>query len=397
MTDLHKQFSASVKYLFDTIDEFGQFEESDVFVVESDKKVKIFFPYDIEETELSLSMNEIIEQVEEYKSFQLNDKKNRIKTNNAVYYLIDFGNYTSSRFLENKVEIKAHVDSATIELCYNRIFLFGLISLTIKAYHKEYHSSLYYAEAIKIQFNKDSEYNEEIETRILTSFRFELLANHDFSIDFTEYDTNWDFSEEEETEVIEKKQLKLKPLLKYDEGMRMYLVADSIYDDEFKYLSLYKILEHYSSIALRVDVLESLAKKLDSPKSSNPDSRYLSSVIELAGSFELRKRDKELIRTVVQKSVDVIDLLDFFPPFVQEKLKENNISYKTKKGELDKIAALIADILHSTRNYFAHAKANYELTSLECPIEQLDELNEFTRQIALRTIKWYSRLPNHLK
>ena len=37
------------------------------------------------------------------------------------------------------------------------------------------------------------------------------------------------------------------------------------------------------------------------------------------------------------------------------------------------------------------------MTGLECTLEQLGELNILMQEIVLRTIKWYSRLPKHLK
>ena len=369
MSQIDSDFNSSLEYLFDNIDEFGQFDKTDVFIVRSDIEVEINFPFSIEEKELKLSKKEIIEQIEEFKTYTLNDKKNRIKTNRAIYHIISEGNYSSMRYLDNEVEIKSLSNKVSIEICYDKAFLLGIIALKEGAYHKEYYSPLEYSPTIKIDLGENrEELNEEKENQMLTAFRFELLSNQDLYIELGEFITDWDFDEEEETDDVVKKQLKLKPLLPYEEGMKMYLVTESIYDDEFKYLSLYKILEHYSSVALRVDVLEGLAKKLDSPKSLSPDSKYLASIIELASSFELRKRDKELIRTVLQRSVDIVDLVDLFPQFIKEKLNGNDISYQTKKGEIDKVSSRIADILYSTRNYFAHAKANYELTGLECQL-----------------------------
>ncbi len=80
-----------------------------------------------------------------------------------------------------------------------------------------------------------------------------------------------------------------------------------------------------------------------------------------------------------------------------KKIKTKSITYKTNKDSLDKICEILGNILYSTRNQIVHAKSNYSANGLECPEEDLKDLNNFMHKACYSLIKWYNRLPDYQK
>jgi hypothetical protein len=72
------------------------------------------------------------------------------------------------------------------------------------------------------------------------------------------------------------------------------------------------------------------------------------------------------------------------------------VIHQDKKAEGEHIR-LVADTLVATRNQVAHAKSNYQPQGNELALEYLPRFNDFVEAAAIRTIRWYNRLPTHLK
>lgn len=230
----------------------------------------------------------------------------------------------------------------------------------------------------------------EEEEHLFESFMFELAADADVVFDRSEFQYDLDdnpFEELEEKEFA----TTLRPLEPFNEGMRLCLAASRISEPELKLLSLYKVLEFFAPIVMAIDSNEALRKKLDSPVVLKPDANYLKSIFDLARSVEQRKKDKEMIRLVLENCVDFVDLSKLLPEPLSKELTHDD-----KKGQNEHIR-LVADALVATRNQVAHAKSNYEPQGNEVSENDLPQLNEFVYSAAIRTIRWYNRLPAHLK
>ncbi|MAC94627.1 MAG: hypothetical protein CMC96_03910 [Flavobacteriales bacterium] len=399
------RFEKSIQYLEETLPEFQRYKPEDVFDVRNDSEVHILFPYEHDDEDIILTKQEIIEQIEEFKAYKIDIDESRIETPNAIYFLISGHSFQANVIFSQQIKIESKYKNVDIKIDYKKRFLLGLISLKLSAYDEDYQSPIYERNLLSLKYpNFLNKQNLTLEKEAINSFLFNLYCDNQLNLNLMSYESYMfkydeelqELEDEDDSEEIDS-ELKLKPLIEYDDGMKMLLSAQTIFDTNFKYLSLYKILEHYSSTALKVDAYEELAKKLDSPKSLNPDSRYLNSILELATSFELRKRDKELIKIVLKKSVDLMDVKELFPLFIEDKLSGLTINYASKKSEIDKLVNTVAEILYSTRNQLAHAKANFTETGYECPSDQLDSLNSFTEAVAIRIIRWYARLPYHMK
>ena len=70
-------------------------------------------------------------------------------------------------------------------------------------------------------------------------------------------------------------------LEEYNEGMRLFTSAVQIKEAELKFLNFYKVLEHFSPIAVNIEANELMRKKLDSPKSKFEDGDFIRSIFQL--------------------------------------------------------------------------------------------------------------------
>lgn len=256
--------------------------------------------------------------------------------------------------------------------------------------YADYHPPDYYP-SLEIRYGKGVKKKaSEEEGQLFESFMFELAADAD--VVFSAANLKYDF-DENPFEELEGKDFSttLRPLEPFTEGMRLYLAASQITEPGLKLLSFYKVLEYFAPIVMALDSNEAMRKKLDSPSTLKPDANFLKSIFELARSLEQRRKDKEMIRLVLETCMDFVDVASLLPkPLAKE------LSHDDKKGQSEHIR-FVSEALVATRNQVAHAKSNYEPQGNEVSEEYLPQLNEFVQAAAVRTIRWFNRLPVHLK
>ncbi len=395
------------EFLTKEIEAFQDFKENDIYSKRENGILKISLPYAYEKT-INISEEEFIEAVNKFRNHELNEDRSIVKTSNSTYYLIDHF------FLDRIPNVSFQNDEFSIIIEQNEnVLLFGLIALKIGSYHHSYSSPLQIRSSIQINYHDEARLSSSEEKDLIQSFRFELLSKFGFSTEYASFRDSTFFEQLETLDNVEDdlvdasnfldeigfrdESIYLNDVIKYDEGSKMFLTANSIDDEEFKFLSLYKIIEYYAPIALRIDAYESLYDKLDSNRRIKPSREYIESIFELVQSYELRRKDKELIKNVFRKSIDIVDIYHKIPQYLKLQINREGISYKDKTSDIDKISSTIAQALYSTRNQLAHAKSNYELTGLECPQNEIEDFNNFLVEAANKVIRWYARLPEFQK
>ena len=243
--------------------------------------------------------------------------------------------------------------------------------------------------SIEADFSQFSgERTETFERRIIDAYLFELASSHDavFARGRLLYE------DEEPWWTDEKPEIKLRPLEDANEGVRLFLAASQVQDSELRFFSFYKVLEHFGPTVLNFEAHESLRKKLDSPAALSPNGHFVREVLELAKSFDQRKNDRELIKGVLAKGVDLVGLNNLVPQSFRQP-----VSYSTSSKELEKYTRDLAERICATRNQVAHAKASYDSHGTECSASELGQFNQFIRAAAAEAIRWYNRLPDHQK
>jgi hypothetical protein len=121
-------------------------------------------------------------------------------------------------------------------------------------------------------------------------------------------------------------------------------------------------------------------------------SNYLKSIIDLVRSLDERRNDNQMIRLLFETCLDFVELSTRLPhPHFKE------LKYGDKKTDIEAQSKAAAEALVATRNQVAHAKSDYRPTGLELSLEELSDFNIFLEAAAVQTIRWYNRLPVHLK
>lgn len=178
----------------------------------------------------------------------------------------------------------------------------------------------------------------------------------------------------------------------FNEAMQLFLAASTVSEVELRYLSFYKVIEYFGPVVFKMERNEALRKKLDSPEAGNPDATFLESLHSLTLSLKDRSSDDKIPQFVIEKCVDFLDIAKLLPPSLQKPL-----TYSSQKTEIEAHIKNVGAIMYSTRNKVAHAKSNYSKVGNEIAGNELEALIRFTEAVAVRAIRWYNRLPQHLK
>jgi hypothetical protein len=183
----------------------------------------------------------------------------------------------------------------------------------------------------------------------------------------------------------------------YNPAMELFINANQAISPDLKYLTYYKIFEYFAPFYSRIDAFEAMRKKLDSSNANSLNGDFIESIFELAKNYEKSIRDKELIKSLIDNTFDLVDIYYSIPISIRQKVNVEKLEYNTKKEVKDRVINHLGNVVYTTRNRIVHAKSNFEPTGIECNDEDLEQLNEFMHMACYSKIKWHNRLPKHLK
>lgn len=103
-------------------------------------------------------------------------------------------------------------------------------------------------------------------------------------------------------------------------------------------------------------------------------------------------KDNELIKLVVDRVIDLDEVVKYIPKVAYKK-KIEDINLEKKREIIEGICSCISD----TRNCLAHAKANYRLKGTECPEDEKDIFVKLLYILARQAIRWFSRQPEETR
>jgi hypothetical protein len=352
----------------------------------------------------SFSIEEFLFFIQEMSNFKVIDN-GRIQTKTRTYQIIKAESEDLEYYLKNTSDFFHKKDDIEIRIIEAPIFI-GIACTEIEAYHEEFGSD--YENLIAIEINYLTNPRVIDETELIYSYLFEIADTTGFIFYLSEIYKRDPELDEKIDEIInrdglpisdeEMEKFSFKPLLQFNESMKLYASALQTTDPELRLLNFYKILEYFAPIVINIDAYDLLAKKLDSPKVLKPNREYLKSIFDLVNSTNQRFKDNELIKSVFNRCFDLVDTFEYLPESIKSKvlgtIKEKGIDYLTSKDKLSQASNIIATSLYSTRNWVVHAKSNYESTGNECQYKDLKQLNIFLRVVTARTIRWYSKLPD---
>jgi hypothetical protein len=402
-----EKIKSTIDYIINKYDEFADYSEDielkeediDEFV-ERDYEVP-GFPFPGEQDNTEVSTEYFLQIADEIPTIQLINNS-IVKTEHYRYYIVDATDTNQEYFLRNYHNFKLKLNEKIEIDLVSENFIVGLAATGTGEYDNDYYGTISPYSAIEIKYNtKDAILDTEKELELVKAYIFEIADSTGLALTFSEirnpvYDYE-DIQEEAESQQGNK----LREIESYNEGMRLFVSAIQIQEEELKFLNFYKILEHFAPIAVNIEANELMRKKLDAPKCQFENGDFIRSIFDLAKSMREKFNDEDLIKSTFLNCFDFVGLFEILPDSIKTKVKkqinEKHIDYSIDKQKITTASNMVGKIIYSTRNKVVHAKANFETTGNECDVSDLYRLNEFMKEACSQTIRWYNRQPQHLK
>jgi hypothetical protein len=222
---------------------------------------------------------------------------------------------------------------------------------------------------------------------ILESFIYECAASLNLNIYVYPRPTTLMYWEDNDPKLPD---IRLRPLMQgkgISEVLHIYNSCNQIHDAEYLILNYTKVIEYISQTVLRKEMLESISRKLYSPKTLTPDANYILELDRLFAEHRNNQKDNQAIKLTVSTCCDIMDIVVSAPNYLKRIKKLTLSSSREERANcLDDLASAISD----TRNMIAHAKTNYNIKGKECPDDQLHDFADCLKVVASQTIRWFS-------
>lgn len=350
----------------------------------------IFFPFP-NEKELEVELEHLIPYFNEIETLKIHNY-NKVTTDTITQRVISVSEYSpiilfGLLYSETKDGIYLDIKSEP--------FLIG-IAATEKGEYNEHHLPCSSNLAVEVKYpDKASRLSDEEETKLIKSYLFELSHKYKIGFSFSTFKKPEEFDKEKLYEQIDNSSSMLTE--DYTPAMDLFIKANQSISDDLKFLTYYKIFEYFAPLYSKIDAYNAMRKKLDSSNATFLNASYIASIFDLTKNYEKSIRDKELVKSLINNTFDLIDIYQELPISIRKEIKILELEYKTKKEIQDRVVNHIGNVLYSTRNGIVHAKSNFEEKGIECHEKDLEQLNNFMHKACYSSIKWYNRLPKHLK
>jgi hypothetical protein len=349
----------------------------------------IYFPFPKEADNIEINVEYLLVYFNEINSFKIHDN-NKVTTDTITQRVITTSEYIPVEHLDNLKITTAE----GIELCIVASPILIGIAATKNDEYSKYNPPCSSHICVEVKYpNKKSRLSNEDEENLLKSYFFELSHSYKLSVSFSTFKHSIEFDEEF---VGDSKRLP-NDIDVYNHGMELFNEANESLSPDLKFLAYYKIFEYFAPFVSKIEAFKAMRKKLDSSNINNLNGDFIASIFDLSKSYENSLRDKELVKAIIDETFDLIDIYSTIPKSIRKQTKVEKLEYNTKNETKEKVINHIGNVLYTTRNNIVHAKSNFNSTGLECSGGDLVELNDFMHKACYSTIKWYNRLPSHLK
>jgi hypothetical protein len=223
------------------------------------------------------------------------------------------------------------------------------------------------------------------------AYLFELGSSLELRLSLSPRSSSADeYPSEDEIQDIKSRAQRLRPLL-VGAGLgplvREYHRATISVDPENSLVCFVKCIEYVSATVVRERQYDDIRKRLQSPTALSPTAAYMDDLLALFEENRIFTKDHEALKLTVDRCCDPILLAPHAPKCVASL---RTIKATSKASERKAALADLSACLSATRNQFAHAKANYELTGKECPPDQLPQLVTCATIAAEQCMRWYA-------
>lgn len=350
----------------------------------------VIMPFPREEMEIEIDSDNLAYYLQGLDSFKIHDY-NKVTTDTITQRAISISEFSPTfyyGFIDSWENNGVHLNIVTEPI------LIGLAA-TKKDEFSKYHPPCSSHVAVEVLYeNKESRLTHEEEEKLIKSYFFELAHTYKMGFSFSSFEHPQEFNYDS---YLENLKATTSSVEDYNPAMELFINANHAISNDLKFLSYYKIFEYFAPLYSKIEAFEALRKKLDSSNAASLNADFIASVFDLTKNYEKSIRDKELVKSLIDNSFDLVDIYKDLPLSIRKGAQLEFLEYKTKKETKDRVINHLGNVLYSTRNSIVHAKSNFESNGLECPENDLKDLNEFMHKACYSSIKWYNRLPEHLK
>lgn len=383
-----KDYEQDILFSEEKINEILNIKHEEIFVCFN-------FPVEENYSTVDFSLDKYLSLSDEIRSIQIIEEGNIIKTNLTRYYIVHGNEHEENAI--SMFNLKTKYKNVCFDLDDNS-FIVGLVNIKLGNYDEDYGlNPIGSFPAIKVVYLKEDEIRSEYdEILMVASYLFEIADSIGIALVLArEYHNSGKTIEE-----LQEGMNSVRELEVYNEGMDLFVSATQTTDKELKFLNFYKILEYFAPIAINIEANEIMRKKLDAPRNKFEDGVFIQSIFDLARSTDnKRARDENLINAAFEYCFDFVGLFELLPNSLKTKSlkKLKKLDYSTDSTKLSSVRNTVSRVVYKTRNEVVHAKSNFKSTGEEVDFDELDELNEFMKAASSQAIRWYNRLPSHLK
>ena len=305
-----------------------------------------------------------------------------IKLLEGIYEKSYFDDFLPSNTMIDGIEVKCTLARGVTP--------FGLLVLKEGNFSKHYPAVV--EDDLFVNITSSSKLTRDQVDVVLNAYIFELDASLGIVLQsyarpiFEEYPQY----EDDDEDAIAGVPIMLRPLVEGPgvlEILSIYNSAISTSEPVFQILGLVKVIEFVSQTVIKSGLMEAVRMKLLSARAINPNADF---ILELQSVFDEQKifqKDREAIRITIKECCDAHELASVAPVFLKE-LKQIGVNSTIKERTL--ALSKLAGSISATRNWIAHAKANYKPTGEECPGDQLEQFAKCVRIAAQQVVRWYS-------
>lgn len=377
---------------YDSLMEFYACEMKDIpCEVALDSKIELCREDDYNEEDCSkIKVKEFIDLWSNINDYVLVDNSIVYGKNMALFFMDSVDDYTVAKLVKNPIDNWCHteitIDSKEyiVEFLSERQAVFDILLLKERLFDKKLSP---YAHDLFIKVSSKDELDREIACDLAESLIFELATSYKILLSHSEMIGGLDLDSIETEHNADGKMFPLLTGEGIPELLKLYNQTLDMKSLDYQILSLTKIIEYVAPTVAKEQLINCVVQKLSCPQVLNPRAEYILKLQAIFDKYRNRcQKDSELIKMVVSEVVDLDEIRKSLPAF----LKINN---KVSDDQRSKIIDNLSTAISNTRNYIAHAKANYCNKDFECPEQEKRSFINILRIISRQCIRWFYHQP----
>ena len=250
----------TLKYMFEYCPDLEDYNEDIMFteerineIIEEEEDIEAIEVVFLGEQEPTyIDVEEFISLSEEIKTIKIIDN-GLIKTKHHSYYIVSANDSKDDYLIREYPSVKLEsAGGISIDIIVES-YIIGLVASKLELYDRDYWGTANHYQCVQIVYaDENNKLNDFDEIELLNSYLFEIADSSDIALMRSEIHLPEEYFYLEEDGNYQL----LRELEPYNEGMKLFTSAVQIKDPELKFLNFYKVIEHFSPIAVNIEANE---------------------------------------------------------------------------------------------------------------------------------------------